>query len=110
MSPRTGARARGAGGWIPPVDSGISRARFGEAILRADRSRLPITLQSFPHGACGDASLLLGEFLAAHGYTRCAYVSGALTHDRHFQSHAWLDVDGIIVDRDYALDKPMPTW
>lgn len=54
----------------------------------------------FPRGCCGDATDLLGEFLLEYGI-ESYYVCGS----RYFedieegpQSHAWLDVDGLIVD------------
>lgn len=54
----------------------------------------------FPCGCCGDASELLAQYLLEHGI-RSTYVCG----NRYFddpeegtQSHAWLRVDGLIID------------
>lgn len=54
----------------------------------------------FPHGCCGDASDLLGQYLLENGI-ESYYVCG----NRYFddpeegtQSHAWLLVEGLIVD------------
>jgi hypothetical protein len=74
-------------------------AAFRDAIERADRSDLGITFQHFPRGSCGDAALLLGHFLKAHGSGETVYVSGERGEvGRDWTSHAWLRVDGFIVD------------
>lgn len=69
-------------------------AAFRAAILRADTGRLPLTLHNFPSGACGDASLLLAQFLNDSGLGAALYVWGL----RGRYSHAWLELDGLIVD------------
>lgn len=72
---------------------------FRDAIERADRSCLGITLANFPRGSCGDASLLLGHFLKEHGFTEVTYVLGERGHaGADWTSHAWLRVEGYIVD------------
>jgi hypothetical protein len=67
---------------------------FRDAILRANRSKLLPTLRDFPSGACGDASLLLAQFLHESGFGTALYVRGL--RDRY--SHAWLELAGVIVD------------
>lgn len=71
--------------------------RFRAAIQRCPRHLLPVTLHAFPRGACGDATILLGEFLAAEGFGTFDYVAGE-RFGPHYQSHAWLERDGLIVD------------
>jgi hypothetical protein len=53
-------------------------------------------MQSFPRGACGDASILLGEYLHRQGQDVLDYVAGERESDLY--SHAWLEKDGLIVD------------
>ena len=67
---------------------------FRDALDASDKARLPITLQSFPHGACGDAALLLGKFLEHHGFGLFDYMLG----QRENRSHAWLQEGGLVVD------------
>lgn len=67
---------------------------FRAALENADRTRLPITLQAFPNGACGDAALLLAKFLEEHGHGQFDYMLGR----RGEGSHAWLQRDSFIVD------------
>lgn len=52
-------------------------------------------LQSFPHAACGNASVLLGEWLIRKGIKGVEYVSGS---SDEIKSHAWLECDGLIID------------
>lgn len=52
-------------------------------------------LQSFPLGACGHASVLLGEWLIRKGVDGVEYVSGS---SDEINSHAWLECDGLIID------------
>jgi hypothetical protein len=70
--------------------------RFRRAIERAKKSQphIYITLSNFPHGACGDASLLLAKFLVNNGQAGFDYVLGR----RQERSHAWLRRSRLIVD------------
>lgn len=54
-------------------------------------------LRSFPRGACGDASRLLGLYLEALGLGKWTYVQGEAGGEM-FATHAWLEQDGLIVD------------
>lgn len=72
--------------------------RFREAIDRTDRTQLSISFNAFPRGACGDTSLLLGAALKDHGLGSFRYVCGSKSQDSQFESHAWLDASGLIVD------------
>lgn len=67
---------------------------FRKGILKCDVNKLPLPLRSFPKGSCGDASLQLGKYLQQNGYADIRYISGW----RDTMSHAWLLVDGFIVD------------
>jgi hypothetical protein len=69
-------------------------ARFRTAIEACDPEVLPIGMQSFPTGACGDAALLLAKFLMQNGWCGFSYVYGI--RDSH--SHAWLRRGALIVD------------
>lgn len=51
-------------------------------------------LADFPEGACGDASLLLGQLLSDEGLGQWWYCTGHLNGN----SHAWLERGGVIVD------------
>lgn len=50
--------------------------------------------REFPGGSCGDASLLLGTFIKDETGQRSTYVLGYLGQ----RSHAWIEMEGIIVD------------
>jgi hypothetical protein len=67
---------------------------FRSALEKCDRNKLPIGLQGFPRGACGDASLLLAKYLEENGEVGLTYVMG----QNNAQTHGWLELDGIIVD------------
>jgi hypothetical protein len=68
--------------------------KFRTAIINCDPNILPVNLRNFPAGACGDASLLLGEYLKLKGFSPLEYVVGF----RGEQSHAWLELGGILID------------
>jgi hypothetical protein len=78
--------------------------RFREAIEACDKHSLFITLQEFPHGACGDAALLLAKYLEGEGYGPFQYMLGR----RNGCSHAWLQQDALVVDitGDQFADMP----
>ena len=54
-----------------------------------------ISLQDFPHGACGDAAPLLGQYLFDEGLGIWTYVCGERPGG---QSHAWIELDSVIAD------------
>lgn len=59
-----------------------------------------ITFYSFPHGCCGDACYLLGQYLLEHDI-ESTYVCGNYYYDNPeegAQSHAWILVNELIVD------------
>jgi hypothetical protein len=68
--------------------------RFRAAIEACEPESLPIGLQSFPAGACGDATLLLARYLRDKGHDGFVYICGV----REGRSHAWLKRESLIVD------------
>ncbi len=60
-----------------------------------NKDDLFITLQNFPKGSCGDASLLLNHSLQERGITDFTYYSGV---NQSGQSHAWLKHGEWILD------------
>jgi hypothetical protein len=84
--------------------------RLRSAIQSIPSHERPIGLRSFPRGACGDASLLLGAYLADHGFDGFEYVSanrGTYSED-NWTSHAWLAKGDLIIDltADQFADSP----
>lgn len=73
---------------------------FRVAIESCEPNHLPVTLQDFPRGSCGDASLLLAKHLQNQGIWPLTYVCGEMTIDEKgkFHSHAWLEIEDIIID------------
>ena len=57
-------------------------------------------LKSFPRGACGPTTILLSQFLMEHGIKGMTYYCGLhlLIKENKTQSHAWIDLDGLIID------------
>jgi hypothetical protein len=55
-----------------------------------------IMFQSFPRGCCGPASELLGRCLIELGFANVSYIAAERRDDTG--SHAWINVDGVIVD------------
>ena len=78
-------------------DEEVRRAAslFREAIVRCARGDLP-TFRNFPHGSCGDTSILLGQHLYDRSLGLWEYAGGERELDLH--SHAWIEQDGLIVD------------
>ena len=71
-----------------------------------------IELQQFPHGSCGVASCLLGEYLMEHGtttkYINRTYYYGETSYGS--QAHTWLEISPrLIVDitGDQFKDNPI---
>jgi hypothetical protein len=69
--------------------------RFRAAIVAFPDTKL-VGLNNFPRGSCGDASVLLGQYLYDAGFGIWDYVSGERVDD--LWSHAWIEKDGVIVD------------
>jgi hypothetical protein len=90
---------------VSPNETGLARikseaVRFRRAFEKCDPNRLPDTLKQFPRGACGDAVLLLAEFLGEQGIgiRTFTYVCGERQGARIREFHTWLEIDGVIVD------------
>jgi hypothetical protein len=69
-------------------------SQFRSALTTWAPTTLPIGLQAFPRGACGDASLLLARYIEETVGDMPEYVSGKDGN----QSHGWLELNGIIID------------
>ena len=74
--------------------------RMRRALESVPMDARPPSMSAFPRGACGDASLLLGAYLADNGYPGFLYVCGerGKKEDGSWTSHAWLSKGGLIVD------------
>lgn len=72
-------------------------AAFRDAIVRSGGGGL-LSLQNFPNGACGDASILLGQFFADNALGEWFYVNGERATLSGMQSHAWIERNGLVVD------------
>ena len=72
--------------------------QFRQMIENADRSNLTVEFKNFPFGSCGDASILLAQYLTDSGYETPIYVSGQLVEPTGLPGHAWLELDGVIID------------
>jgi len=87
-----------------------SGAEFRNALERSDLGFLP-TLADFPKGSCGDASLLLGQFLRDSGFGDFDYVCGGQFDTGRMQTHAWLQRGGLIIDitadQFHDIDSPV---
>jgi hypothetical protein len=69
-----------------------------ERIALEQPDKLSISFAHFPRGSCGDATIMLMEYLAAaRGAHELTYVSGRRSRP-DFYSHAWCEVDGFFVD------------
>ena len=72
--------------------------RFRQLIENADREKLTIQFENFPTGSCGDASTLLAQYLIDSGYDTPTYVSAELYNPDLRWGHAWIELDGIVMD------------
>ena len=73
---------------------------FSTAINAVPVEGRPIGMHSFPRGACGDASLLLGAYLVDKGIGGFEYVCGerGSKSDNTWTSYAWLQRGNCVVD------------
>ena len=72
--------------------------QFRHMIENADRSKLTEDFDNFPFRSGVDASILLAQYLIDLGYGIPTYVRGELYNPRLPLAHAWLELDGIILD------------
>lgn len=86
--------------------------RVRKAIEVIPPAARPPEMFSFPSGACGATSLLLGAILADNGFTAFLYVCGERPSEDGARtvSHAWLADGNLIVDitADQFADSPEP--
>ncbi|MFD8077385.1 hypothetical protein ACFV3E_32595 [Streptomyces sp. NPDC059718] len=66
---------------------------FRQAIVDCPDPGL-VSLERFPYGSCGDASILLGQYLYENGQGVWTYVSAW----ENRASHAWIEKNGLRVD------------
>ena len=66
-----------------------------DALERADKRRLPLHLQDFPHGSCGDSELLVAKLLRQHNHEPAFDFMNGRRGDGW---HAWIQQGGLIVD------------
>ncbi|WP_230493816.1 hypothetical protein [Paenibacillus polymyxa] len=53
----------------------------------------------FPHGACGDSSMIIGKLLLDEFEIDCDYVTGNCTIEGHeSKTHVWLEYEGYKID------------
>jgi hypothetical protein len=83
---------------VPATQEDVRRLAqgFRAALLRIPPAERRISLQQFPHGACSDASLLLGQYLADNRSGIWLFRSGVRSEP--FFTHAWLELNGLVVD------------
>ena len=72
--------------------------QFRQLIENADRSKLTEDFDNFPFRSGVDASILLAQYLIDLGYGIPTYVRGELYNPCLPLAHAWLELDGIILD------------
>jgi hypothetical protein len=66
---------------------------FRQAIVDCPDPGL-VSLERFPYGSCGDASILLGQYLYENGQGVWTYVSAW----ENRASHAWIEKNGLRID------------
>ncbi len=77
---------------------------FRKAIDNAkDNKEKNLFFRNFPAGQCGHASDMLAQYLIDNGISKIEYVNGTYygkdsDDSFDFQSHAWLVVNGLIID------------
>lgn len=83
---------------LEQIEKLAQRMRF--AIEALPREKLLVSMSAFPHGSCGDVSLLLGGYFKDSGINGFEYISGdrGSHEDNTWTSHAWLARGGLIVD------------
>jgi hypothetical protein len=73
--------------------------RFRELIDESDRSQWGASFEDFPNGSCAAVAEMFGTYLFKRCGVNAKYVS-AVHRDGHHPhaSHAWLELDDLIVD------------
>ncbi|HEC73707.1 MAG TPA: hypothetical protein ENI26_04945 [Methylophaga aminisulfidivorans] len=75
-------------------------ARDFRSAIEACSSSLGVSFKSFPSGACGDVTPLLGTYLIGRGFGEFQYMLGnyGSRGDDGWSSHAWLQSGDLVVD------------
>lgn len=83
-----------------------------KAIENYPKAKRDTGLQSFPNGACGHASAILGQCLKDFLDIEFDYVAGKFKEKENFPSHAWLQNEDFIVDitADQFEDIDIKVW
>lgn len=83
----------------------LSRSYFELLVKQTTGNYL---FECFPIGCCGNVSHILGCFLISQGYENVRYVAGERTVSGQYQTHAWLEWNGWIIDitADQFADGP----
>jgi hypothetical protein len=93
----------------PQALFGIACA-FRKAIEAVPPDARPVGMQRFPHGSCGDASLLLGAYLKDNQIEGFEFVCGerGVHEEGTWTSHAWLQHENCVIDitADQFSDSP----
>ncbi len=72
--------------------------RFREAILKCDKTELPLSLADFPTGSCADASILLGTYLKDNGLGGFILIKGRRGEGNSPETHYWLEKGDLLLD------------
>ena len=72
--------------------------RFREAILKCDRTKLPLSLADFPTNSCSDASILLGTYFKDNGVNGFILIKGKRGEGGSLETHYWLEKGDMLVD------------
>lgn len=76
-------------------------AAFRHAINKAkDSGEASAFFRGFPAGQCGVTSIMLAQFLRNMGVVDMYYICGNFSDElrNQVQSHAWLDINGTVID------------
>lgn len=75
-------------------------SKFRKAIeLAIDNGENGTFFKEFPFGQCGNTSDMLAQYLIDNDFSPVYYVNRTYYHDSYdSQEHAWLEVDGKIID------------
>ena len=74
--------------------------KFRKAIEKTDKTLLPEQFEPFPKGCCWDVAALLAHYLDANDQGPFKLITGERKSlsDVNWQTHAWLEKDGFIID------------
>jgi len=72
--------------------------RFRKAILKCERTELPLSLADFPSGSCADASMLLGTYFKDNGINGFILIKGKRGEGNSLETHYWLEKGDMLVD------------